>query len=260
MQKTRWAEKMPSPNSLATSLGVKMTNKKDKEEKKDVVLRGETMDLAKPSDAFELAKTLKKIISQNGLATNIKGREYINVEGWQLAGAFTGIFPRIDKVEREATGTNEIKYRAEATLYRIKDKEEIGFGVAFCSNREYSKRQFDEYAIASMAQTRAIGKAYRITLGWLIKLAGYEATPSEEMPSDQPHEAAAEEKIDQTTRKFGTPNQAGLTEAQVAWLRRVYRQYEGYTDADASAKVASFKTREEAQAEASRLSEEYGLN
>ena len=32
-----------------------------------------------------------------------------------------------------------------------------------------------------MAQTRAIGKAYRNLLGWVMKLAGYETTPSEEM-------------------------------------------------------------------------------
>jgi len=32
-----------------------------------------------------------------------------------------------------------------------------------------------------MAQTRAIGKAYRNVIGWVIKLAGYEGTPSEEM-------------------------------------------------------------------------------
>ena len=32
-----------------------------------------------------------------------------------------------------------------------------------------------------MAQTRAIGKAYRNLIGWVMKMAGYEATPKEEM-------------------------------------------------------------------------------
>jgi hypothetical protein len=32
-----------------------------------------------------------------------------------------------------------------------------------------------------MAQTRAIGKAYRNLLAWLMKAAGFEATPAEEM-------------------------------------------------------------------------------
>lgn len=33
----------------------------------------------------------------------------------------------------------------------------------------------------SMAQTRAIGKAYRNILAWIIRAAGYEPTPAEEM-------------------------------------------------------------------------------
>jgi hypothetical protein len=32
-----------------------------------------------------------------------------------------------------------------------------------------------------MSQTRAIGKAYRIYLGWIMKMAGFESTPLEEM-------------------------------------------------------------------------------
>jgi hypothetical protein len=32
-----------------------------------------------------------------------------------------------------------------------------------------------------MAQTRAIGKAYRNLIGWVMKMTGYESTPAEEM-------------------------------------------------------------------------------
>jgi hypothetical protein len=41
------------------------------------------------------------------------------------------------------------------------------------------------YAIRSMAQTRAISRALRAPLGQIIVLAGYEATPAEEMPADE---------------------------------------------------------------------------
>jgi hypothetical protein len=57
----------------------------------------------------------------------------------------------------------------------------VATGIALCSNAEKTKRYFDEYAILSMAQTRAIGKAYRNLLAWLMKAAGFEATPAEEM-------------------------------------------------------------------------------
>lgn len=32
-----------------------------------------------------------------------------------------------------------------------------------------------------ISQTRAMGKAYRMAFSWIIKLAGYEPTPAEEM-------------------------------------------------------------------------------
>jgi hypothetical protein len=38
-----------------------------------------------------------------------------------------------------------------------------------------------EYARRSMAVTRAAGKAYRLTLAWIMALAGFESTPAEEM-------------------------------------------------------------------------------
>jgi hypothetical protein len=46
---------------------------------------------------------------------------------------------------------------------------------------EKLKATFEEYAVASMSQTRAIGKAYRNLLGFVMKSAGYADTPAEEM-------------------------------------------------------------------------------
>jgi hypothetical protein len=46
-----------------------------------------------------------------------------------------------------------------------------------------------------MAQTRAIGKAYRNLLAWLMKAAGFEATPAEEMDfADAKADARAKEE------------------------------------------------------------------
>jgi hypothetical protein len=44
----------------------------------------------------------------------------------------------------------------------------------------------DPYAIRSMAQTRAIGRALRAPLGQIVVLAGYEPAGAEEIPSDEP--------------------------------------------------------------------------
>jgi hypothetical protein len=70
---------------------------------------------------------------------------------------------------------------AKCEVRNINTGQLVATGVAICSNFEHSKKRFDEYAILSMAQTRAIGKAYRNLLAWLMKAAGFEATPAEEM-------------------------------------------------------------------------------
>ena len=145
----------------------------------EIANRTEQINLTNPNDIMAFATNLKDLIVQNNLFTNIKGRNYVNVEGWQIAGAFTGVFPIVEKVENLSQGTN-YKYRAEVTL-RDKDNNIVGSGMAICTNKEPGKAMFEEYAVASMAQTRAVGKAFRMKIGWLLKIAGYEATPVEEM-------------------------------------------------------------------------------
>lgn len=137
------------------------------------------VQLTNPQSIMNFATSLKSMIIENKLFTNIKGKNYVNVEGWQIAGAFTGIFPIVDSVENLSNEKN-YKYRAEVSLYD-KDGNKVGSGVAVCSNQEPGKRDFAEYAVASMAQTRAVGKAFRMKIGWLLKVAGYETTPAEEM-------------------------------------------------------------------------------
>lgn len=146
----------------------------------EIALKDEQVELTSPSQILGFATSLKDMIVDNKLFTNIKGKNYVNVEGWQIAGAFTGTFPNVEKVEELPSKPGEYKYRAEVSL-RDKDNNQVGYGVAICSNREPGKNRFDEFAVASMAQTRALGKAYRMKLGWLLKIAGYETTPAEEM-------------------------------------------------------------------------------
>ena len=145
----------------------------------EIATKTKQVELTNPNAILDFATQLKKLILENKLSSNINGKNYVNVEGWQIAGAFTGTFPVVEKVEDLSTG-NTYKYRAEVSL-RDNDGQQVGYGVAVCSNREPGKGGFQEYAVASMAQTRAVGKAYRMKIGWLLKVAGYETTPAEEM-------------------------------------------------------------------------------
>ena len=189
-----------------------------KQTNKEIAIKDEIVEISKPKDMVDLAGTIKKLIVEKKLFTPMQGKNYINVEGWQLAGALTGIYPRVEKVERLPSQSG-ICYRAEVSLFKLSDGSNMGNGVAICSNTEPGKRNFAEYAVASMAQTRAIGKAYRLALGWLLKLAGYETTPAEEMTGVQTAEQKkpAQEAPTPLERKTLTMwlEQIGKTEAEI---------------------------------------------
>lgn len=175
---------------------------------KKLVIKTTYYNLNKPAQVASMAKVLKQHIIEHKLYTPIAGKNYVMVEGWQFAGGIMGIFPKVKEVENLST-VNEIKWKVEVEIIERKTDKVVSSGFAICSNKEGKKKSFDEYAILSMAQTRAIGKAYRNLLGWVMKLAGYEATPSEEMikVGDTIPEPQKEEpiKIEAECSKCGNP-------------------------------------------------------
>ena len=138
--------------------------------------------ITSPDETKHLANDLARFIRENKLFHNIQGKEYVNVEGWQYAGSRLGILPIVEELDRiVGIDEAEIKYQAKVKLFDLQTSQVVGTGFAICSNKESSKKFYQEFAIASMAQTRAIGKAYRNILAWIIRAAGYEPTPAEEM-------------------------------------------------------------------------------
>jgi hypothetical protein len=136
------------------------------------------------SEASEYAKALYDVIERMGLFTDIRGKKYVRVEGWTLLGSMMKVYPvtvwtrRIEASEGTAAGWEA---RVEA---RTISGAVVGAAEASCLYSEalWSKR--DDYALRSMAQTRATAKSLRMPLGFIVALAGYEATPAEEMPRD----------------------------------------------------------------------------
>ena len=153
-------------------------------------VRVESYDISRSDETLDLAKDLAKFIKDNKLTTNVQGKEFVNVEGWQYAGSRLGIVPIVEHVINVSTD-GELKYQAKVTLYDLRHGTTVGAGFAVCSNKESGKKFYQEFAIMSMAQTRAIGKAYRNCLAWIIRAAGYEPTPAEEMDYNTNVAAAA---------------------------------------------------------------------
>jgi len=156
-------------------------------------------DLSQPQKALEFANTLKKFVIDQGLTETIDGKPYSKVEGWQFAGSQFGLYPIMIECKNESTyedrhyqwkdrknnprelKTKHYKYRAIVEVRRLVDDKVVSRGQMTCTNDERIKHSFDEYAVESMAQTRAEGKAFRMLLAWLMKAAGFAETPAEEM-------------------------------------------------------------------------------
>ena len=65
---------------------------------------------------------------------------------------------------------------------RTLDGRVVGAAESMCARSERRWRNADDYAIRSMAATRATSKALRQPLGFVMHLAGFDATPADEIP------------------------------------------------------------------------------
>ncbi len=127
--------------------------------------------------ATSTAASLAQVIRSQKLAVSISGREHVRVEGWTLLGTLLGVFPSL-VWSRELADGGGWEARCEA---RTLDGRVVGSAEAMCSRSEKTWANRDDYALRSMAQTRATSKALRQPLGFVMALAGFEATPAEEM-------------------------------------------------------------------------------
>lgn len=124
--------------------------------------------------------------------------------------AITNAKKEVTKVTREVNKPY-FSYQCRTKIIRLSDGVEVGAGFALCTNLETKKIEFDEYSVQSMSQTRSIGKGYRNLLGYVMKAAGIEGTPAEEMPDDESPEPKAPKN--KSWRKEG-PKKGKMSDGQ----------------------------------------------
>ncbi|HXI67685.1 MAG TPA: hypothetical protein VNH41_07105, partial [Steroidobacteraceae bacterium] len=127
--------------------------------------------------AQKVAGALKDVLTQQGLTQKIGSGEHVLVSGWTLLGSMLGVFPVCVWSHKLENGWEA---RVEA---RTRNGEVVGAAEAMCTRDEAKWKNRDEYALRSMAQTRATSKALRQPLGFVVTLAGYNETPAEEVPT-----------------------------------------------------------------------------
>ena len=200
MKKNTKDEELPFPVEVVTE--EEMTD--DQETTEMVVSESETQladyeilnpDLpmsVKVGVATNVANCLSDLIKSQGLVKKGLNKkdpeaEYVLVEGWEVLGTMLGIVPITEIVEPICNDKGKVRgYKARAYLYRnpIMENGKI-IGGTLIATTEASATvegfQKDTASMMSMAQTRALGKAYRMALSWIMKMAGYEGTPAEEM-------------------------------------------------------------------------------
>lgn len=152
-------------------------------------------------EAMKAARALKTVIDGKARKVIFNGEQYLEYEDWQTVGRFYGITVKVMNVAFVEYGA--IKgFSARAVALRS-DGAEISAAEAECLTDEekwstrpkYEWRETNGkrerikigeehvplFQLKSMAQTRACAKALRNVLAWVVVLAGYRPTPSEEV-------------------------------------------------------------------------------
>jgi hypothetical protein len=125
--------------------------------------------------ATAVADALADVLEAKRLYSDIKGKKYVRVEGWTMLGSMLGVFP-VCLWTKPIEGGWEARVEARTLAGQV-----VGAAEASCLRGEANWKSRDDFALRSMAQTRATAKALRLPLGFVVALAGYEATPAEEM-------------------------------------------------------------------------------
>lgn len=168
--------------------------------------------------AKEIATALGELIESAGLSVALDrrnpDRKHVEVGGWQAAGTLLGalggqplhsetVWTR--RVTDEDGRLQRTRYTATVKRYhggglksettydvdgfdwearvdiKTPDGRVVGTAEAMVSRAEETWSRRDDYAVRSMAETRAESRAYRKAIGWIVHIAGYNPTPAEEM-------------------------------------------------------------------------------
>ena len=116
--------------------------------------------------AVRVADALKSVIVAKNLISNIQGKAYPQVEAWLTLASMLRLTTVCEWSRRVDDGW-------EARVF-VRDgaNNVIGAAEAQCLKTERTKKSWEDYAIRSMAQTRATSKALRSVLGFIMVLAG----------------------------------------------------------------------------------------
>lgn len=114
------------------------------------------------------------------LVSNISGKDFPKVECWSLLGTMLGVFPVTVWTKPVLEDGKVVGFEARVEA-RTRDGSVVGAAESMCTRSERTWKTRDDFALRGMAETRATSRALRKPLGFVMTLAGLEATSAEEM-------------------------------------------------------------------------------
>lgn len=172
--------------------------------------------------AQKAAKALMAVVGTKEKKVIINGKRYLEFDDWQLVARFYGASVAVEWTKTLEDNGKIIGYEARANVLR--NSEIIGSAEAVCTKEERNWANRDNFAIKSMAQTRAGAKALRNVFSWVVVMAGYAGTPAEDMGK----EAVIQDKVQ---KAFETTRDAmsSATKAQLDDFMAKMRKSTKYT-------------------------------
>ena len=169
------------------------------------------------NEAMTAAKALQTVVAGKSKPVVFNGEQYLEYEDWQTVARFYGITAKVVTTEFvDYGGVTGFVARAEAIR---KDGMIASAAEAMCMSDEPNWKIKPLFQLRSMAQTRACAKALRNCLAWVVVLAGYRATPAEEiqdMINGNAKPPVQQPKPKQTTAGESSVIEALIEDVQVA--------------------------------------------
>jgi hypothetical protein len=191
--------------------------------------------------ASEMAKVLQDVVNQADLAKSFGGKKkHLEFEAWQTIGQFFNCTPVTEWTRPIKEGENIIGWESRVKVVNA-DGRTIAAAESMCMRDEKNWKSKPNYALRSMAQTRAGGKALRSVFAFVAVLAGYSATPSEEMiDSFNKSKEKPKPKVDakptakQVKMIFGKGEEHSLSQEETTQIVEWWRKGDKLTKAEAS--------------------------
>jgi len=143
------------------------------------------LDALRPADRValmaEIATVVKDVIEKQRWFKQIGPKKHIRIEGWTFIAGLGGCTAKTISTEKVDGG-----FKAHAVVVRVDSGVEVGSAEQVCMSSEYNWKGKDDYALIGMASTRACSRALSTVFRHVVELAGYSATPAEEMVKDTP--------------------------------------------------------------------------